>query len=72
MGVSYEYDASLGELIKDLEKLRKTHGSEARVQLARPGFYDPYFDGRKSKLTAEFRNTNYNRGAVVIVEKDIK
>ena len=67
MGVSYEYDATINELIGDLEAIKKQLGGDTRVSLARPGMYDPNFEGRNSRLMVVSR-----RDRVIIAEEDIK
>lgn len=56
MGVSYEYDTTIDELIKDLKKLRKEYGGGKCVSLSNPGFYDPYFDGRDCRIKPVVRD----------------
>jgi len=69
MGISYEYDTTVGEMIKDLQKLAKKHGLGVRLALPSPGMYDPHFEGGNSKLTAEFSE---RKGHALIREKDIR
>jgi hypothetical protein len=68
MGVSYEYDTTIAELIKDLRKLGKEHGIKTKITLPNPGNYDPNFEGRNSKLTAIFSKRENH---VLIVQEDI-
>jgi len=69
VGISYEYDTTIGEMIKDLLKLAKKHGKNAPLSLPSPGMYDPHFEGANSKLTAVFSE---RKGHAIIVQKDIK
>lgn len=69
MSVSWEYDTTIGGMIKDLQRLALKHGVEMKLSLPSPGFFDPHFEGRNSKLTAKFSE---QQGHVLIVEKDIK
>jgi hypothetical protein len=66
MGVSYEYETTIAGLIKDLRKLGKEHGVSTKITLPSPGFYDPNFEGRNSKLTAIFSKREDH---VLIVQK---
>ena len=68
MGISYEYDTTIYEMIKDLQKLAKKHGPKTILQLPNPGMYDPYFEGANSKLTAVFSK---KKGRAIITQKDI-
>ena len=71
MGILHEYSTTLGEMIKDLEKLAKKHGRDAYLTLPKPNGYYPHFDGQNSKLTAELsRRPGPKR--IIIVEKNIK
>ncbi len=69
MGVSYEYTTTIGEMIKDLQRLAKKHGRNTALTLPSPGYYDPNFEGRNSKLTARFCE---HKGHAIIREKDIR
>jgi len=69
MGISYEYDTTVGEMIKDLRKLANKHGPDTVLQLPTPGMYDPHFEGGNSKLTAEFSE---RKGHAIILQKDIR
>jgi len=68
VGISYEYETTIAELIKDLEKLGKEYGTDMTVTLPDPGLYDPNFEGRNSKLTAAFSK---RQDHVLIVRKNI-
>jgi hypothetical protein len=69
MGVSYEYETSVGEMIKQLQRISNKYGKETTLTLPNPGFYDPNFEGRNSCLTAIFSN---EKGHAIIVERNIK
>jgi len=69
MGISYEYDTTINEMIKDLQKLARKHGESTTLTLPRPGMYDPHFEGANSKLTAVFSE---REGHAIITEKDIR
>jgi len=69
MGVSYEYDTTVYEMIKDLQKLATIYGPDTILQLLSPGMYDPHFEGANSKLTAEFSK---RKGHAIILQKDIE
>ncbi len=69
MGISYEYDTTIGEMIKDLQKLARKYGEDTTLMLPRPGMYDPHFEGTNSKLTAVFSE---RKGHAIIVQEDIE
>jgi hypothetical protein len=66
MGVSYEYDASIDELMSDLKKLKKRFGGDARVQKTNPGYWDPHFDGHNSRLKIKYSK---HQDRIIIVEE---
>ena len=69
MGIDLEFDTTVDELIKTLQKLKKEHGGRTKVTLPSPGFYDPYLDGHNCKLTAVFGKNYIGQDRVLIVEK---
>jgi len=69
MGISYEYDTTIYEMIKDLRKLAAKHGPDTILTLPSPDMYDPHFEGANSKLTAVFSE---RKGRAIIVQEDIE
>ena len=67
MGVSYKYDATIDQLLEDLESFKKQLGGGARVTLSSPGMYDPNFEGRNSRLMVVSRGSE-----LIISEEDRK
>jgi hypothetical protein len=68
MGISYEYDTTVGAMVKQLMRIAAKYGEDTRLTLPKPGMYDPNFEGRNSCLTAVFSEKH---GHAIIKEKDI-
>lgn len=69
MGVSYEYETTVGTMIKQLARIADKYGHDTTLQMPSPGMYDPHFEGRNSCLTARYVEREKR---AIIVEKDIK